>query len=680
MGTQISICKSGVKKIREKIIRNDIQRLRAFAVVVVVLYHANINAVKNGFLGVDIFFVISGYLIIGSIVREIDEGNFSLKSFYMKRIRRIFPPIISTVIISIPIAWITLLPSELKDFFQSVIGSLTFTSNFLFMREAGYFEPASELKPLVHTWSLAIEEQFYLLIPLFLLLLASRFTRHRFRSLSIISFLSCLLWVIAPVINVENFYYGLQFRFWELGLGGLFAISKRPSLLTSIKKFPVNRNRPFYWVSLILLCSNQLEIPSVYRTILVCLLTAILLTASPKNPDHKAMFLDVPVYIGTLSYSIYLVHQPILAFLRLRSIELHPFWIFFIIYVFALFIFLLVERPIWKQKKIADKNLLIFISILMCPILILSFFGHQSGGFPDRIAKDIRPAVFPEKTHTEICDSKPKVQVGRVQICLFGDMFSSNGVLVYGDSHAWHLMGELDRHFKTKGIRGYRVIIREECSIFPEISQVSQTPTTDFINGCKKDFRDVLKFISQKNLQTIFASRWTIQIHPIPGLLLQRGFNNGVGGIETERNEVQVYVGDKDRMYLGLKEKKLGINYVLESLQQVSRNFIVIYPVPEVGWQLARKNFISGSNFPKYTSYPSEAYFKRNNVIIQILDKFIENHSTVSKVVPSEIFCDSWLPNQCVVQIGPKPLYYDYNHLSNFGASFVVTEIAQKIG
>ncbi len=169
-------------------------------------------------------------------------------------------------------------------------------------------------------------------------------------------------------------------------------------------------------------------------------------------------------------------------------------------------------------------------------------------------------------------------------------------------------------------------------------------------------------------------------MHPIPGLLLERGFNNGVGGIETERNEVQVFVGDNDRMYLGLKEKKLAINYVLDSIQQVSQNFVVVYPVPEVGWELARKNFISGSDFPKYTSYPSEAYFKRNNVIIQILDKFIETHPTASRVVPSEIFCNSWLPNQCVVQIGSKPFYYDYNHLSNFGARFVVDEIAQRLG
>jgi hypothetical protein len=665
----------GVPRIKVETPRRDIQGLRAFAVLVVIFYHSDITFFKYGFLGVDVFFVISGYLIIGKIVRDLDNGVFRLKDFYLRRIRRIIPPIIFVVALSIPIAWVTLLPSELKDFFQSVFASLTFTSNYLFMREAGYFEPASELKPLVHTWSLGIEEQFYLIIPVLLLGLTRKLASRRLRFFLLLTLASFIFWLFAVLLDFENYYYGFQYRFWELGLGGLFAISSPGiSFLSLVSKF-----RSLAWLGLFVL-SVDLPLMSVeLKTPLICLLTGVLLGTRPYGTSTNNLVKSLIAHVGLLSYALYLVHQPVLAFLRLRSIEINFFFTFFLIYFFALITFFSVERPIWKLNFINDRTLLFSIISITVPLLTLSVFAHQTGGFPDRVDSKIQQSVFPAKTHTEICDNKPKIKVGEVEVCLFGAAESSNGVLVYGDSHAWHLMGELDKSFKSLGIKGYRVIIREECSIFPQISQVSQNPTSELIDGCMKDFRGILKFVADRNLQSIIASRWSIQMHPIPGLLTQRGFDNGVGGIETERNEVQVYVGEEGKYFLGLKEKRRAILYVLESLQRVSRNLSVVYPVPEVGWQLARKNFISQGDYPLFTSYPAEAFYNRNKLVIRILDHFASSHSSVSTIRPSEIFCNSWVPSQCVVQIGVTPIYYDYNHLSNYGARFVVDRILQNL-
>jgi peptidoglycan/LPS O-acetylase OafA/YrhL len=149
--------------------RSEIDGLRAIAVIPVILFHAGIEIFSGGFVGVDVFFVISGYLITAILIKDIDEGKFSLINFYERRARRILPALFCVVVCCIPFAWHLLLPGDLKDFSESLVAVATFSSNILFWYESGYFESASELKPLLHTWSLAVEEQFYILFPLLLM-------------------------------------------------------------------------------------------------------------------------------------------------------------------------------------------------------------------------------------------------------------------------------------------------------------------------------------------------------------------------------------------------------------------------------------------------------------------------------------------------------------------------------
>jgi len=148
--------------------RPEIDGLRAVAVIPVILFHAGFDHLSGGFLGVDVFFVISGYLITTIILSEKDEGRFSLLNFYERRARRILPALFFIMLISLPFAWLWLLPSDHKDFSQSLVSVPLFSSNILFWLETGYFDAAAEMKPLLHTWSLAVEEQYYILFPLFL--------------------------------------------------------------------------------------------------------------------------------------------------------------------------------------------------------------------------------------------------------------------------------------------------------------------------------------------------------------------------------------------------------------------------------------------------------------------------------------------------------------------------------
>jgi len=204
--------------------RREIDGLRAVAVLPVILFHAGVELFSGGFVGVDVFFVISGYLITSIILKEQQTGTFSLVRFYERRARRILPALFLVVIACIPFAWIWLLPEDLKSFGKSLIAVPTFTSNILFARESDYFTPLAELKPLLHTWSLAVEEQFYVFFPILLIL------AHKWRTVSngvliaAIGIISLCLAQWGLSTNPKIAFYFLPTRAWELMIGALIAV------------------------------------------------------------------------------------------------------------------------------------------------------------------------------------------------------------------------------------------------------------------------------------------------------------------------------------------------------------------------------------------------------------------------------------------------------------------------
>ena len=173
--------------------RPEIDGLRALAVLPVILFHAGYNNFEGGYVGVDIFFVISGYLISSIIIYEVELGKFSLKNFYERRARRILPALFSVILISAPFAWFILLPADLELFNNSAFSALTFWSNYIFYFEIDYFETSSRLKPLLHTWSLSIEEQFYIIFPILLLFFFKFKKKYFIIFISIIAILSLLV-------------------------------------------------------------------------------------------------------------------------------------------------------------------------------------------------------------------------------------------------------------------------------------------------------------------------------------------------------------------------------------------------------------------------------------------------------------------------------------------------------
>lgn len=204
--------------------RREIDGLRAVAVLPVLMFHAGFSTFQGGYVGVDIFFVISGYLITSILLDHLDNGTFTLVGFYERRARRILPALFFVMLCSLPFAWFLLLPKAFIDFGQSIAAVSIFSSNVLFWAESGYFEAASELKPLLHTWSLGVEEQYYLVFPLFLMVVWRYARKHLLRVLILLAILSLAIAQWGVFYKPEAAFFLLPMRGWELAIGAIVAV------------------------------------------------------------------------------------------------------------------------------------------------------------------------------------------------------------------------------------------------------------------------------------------------------------------------------------------------------------------------------------------------------------------------------------------------------------------------
>jgi len=294
----------------------EIDGLRALAVIPVMLFHAGFQVFSGGFVGVDIFFVISGFLITRIIIEEKERGVFSLKTFYERRARRILPALFLTIMICTPISWFLLLPSEMREYSESIIAATTFTSNVYFWLLTGYFDGAAEIKPLLHTWSLALEEQFYIFFPL-LIALTWRNGNRRILAITLcITATACFgLAQWGSIEKPSAAFFLLPTRAWELLLGALIALNPPKYNSTSLNQVASFTGVLFICYSIFAYEKNT-PMPGIYALLPTLGASLILLFATPCTTIGKLLANRILVRIGLLSYSAYLWHQPVLALAR----------------------------------------------------------------------------------------------------------------------------------------------------------------------------------------------------------------------------------------------------------------------------------------------------------------------------------------------------------------------------
>ncbi len=305
--------------------RREIDGLRALAVVPVILFHAGFELFSGGYVGVDVFFVISGYLITTIIISEIQLGQFSFASFYERRARRILPAMFFVVLACLPFAWLWMFPDQFVDFAQSVVAVALFSSNILFWAESDYFAAAAELKPLLHTWSLAVEEQYYLFFPPLLIALSRLGKRTTVSVLVLIGAGSLYLsWWGINSYQTATFYL-LPTRLWELLIGSLCAFYLFYRKDEVISKLWQNEIMAGLGLLLILIPTftyrHDTPFPGLYA-LPPTLGTALLVLFCEKNTFAARLLSTRPfVGIGLISYSAYLWHQPLFAFIKIRRLE-----------------------------------------------------------------------------------------------------------------------------------------------------------------------------------------------------------------------------------------------------------------------------------------------------------------------------------------------------------------------
>ena len=488
--------------------RSEIDGLRALAVIPVILYHAGSKLFSGGYVGVDVFFVISGYLITSIILAELEAGTFSLAHFYERRARRILPALFVVMFVCLPFAWFWLTPQDTKSFSQSLVAVSAFSSNILFWQTSGYFDTATELKPLIHTWSLAVEEQYYMLFPLFLMLTWKLGKCWIIGSLTLV-FVASLIAAQLISVNQPSFaFYMLPTRGWELLIGAFIAFYY---VNHHIKKHKHNVEQLGSLIGFVLIAyavlsyDEQTPFPSVYTLAPTLGAALIIIFSTHKTLIGKLLSSKLFVTMGLISYSAYLWHQPMYAFARQQGYEEPSLLLVSVITVVILPLAYLtwkyVERPFRNSYFFTRKQIFIYAAIGSILFLGIGFIGQKTNGFPQRFKYDARIDYrWGEYTRQFKChlQNQSLLTLERDAECFTN---KPKRILLWGDSHAASLYPGL-----------YEITRNSEYGI----TQLTQNGCPPLLNLKSKDREncelindDILKYVEKNNFDIIIlGSAW----------------------------------------------------------------------------------------------------------------------------------------------------------------------------
>ncbi|WP_157962066.1 acyltransferase family protein [Acuticoccus kandeliae] len=661
--------------------RPEIDGLRAVAVVPVVLFHAGVPFFEGGYLGVDVFFVVSGYLITTIILDDIAAHRFSLLTFYERRFRRILPAYVVVMLASMVFGWLWMMPDQLRNFGQSLFASSIFSSNILFWTEAGYFLAGSAEKPLLHTWSLSVEEQFYLFFPLMLAGLAHLRWRWTVLTIALITAASIALaeygWRHFPWAT----FYLLPFRAWELGFGALAAIF--------LRLYGPRSNEVLAGLGLIVLAvsmavfTEKTPMPSVFGLAPVLGTVLIVVFASQRTWAGAVLSLRPVVFIGLISYSTYLWHQPLLAFARLRSIPspsealllgavLASFGIGYMSWRF-------VEQPFRKGGAlfaIPRAKILGGSFAALVGLAVIGLVGNFADGFPSRLSERAKhlAAFVNDKNPFENGDNcafygghpTPEHPAPKC------DDFVVDGhadVVFIGDSHSGAMSYDAQIALKKVGISSYAVTY-SGCIGLRGFKHLDMPVGYD----CEGYNDNMIAYARETGAKVlVITSRFPFYVSGEP-------FDNGEGGVEIgdgvrfERTGGDATAGDtnQQRMLAGITEE----------LTRLTDEFsvVLLYPFPEAGWyvpQLAAKvaYFRNKEVFTVSTDYAR--YQARTKDVFEAFDRI--DSPRLFRVHPEDFLCNTRLPGRCINADQDEAYYFDNNHLSRTGARLFVPDLVAAV-
>jgi len=640
--------------------RSDIDGLRALAVLPVILYHAGFDWFSGGFVGVDVFFVISGYLIATIIISEIAEENFSLIDFYERRSRRILPALFFVMFVCLPFSWLWLTPSDLKDFGESLIFVSTFSSNFFFWLESGYFNSSVELKPLIHTWSLAVEEQYYILFPVFLMLTWRLGVSWVLSLLALVFVVSLGIahWAItssdSEMISSGSFYL-LPSRGWELLIGVFVAFYFRHSGF--LKSQWVNNTLSLIGFGLICYSvftfDQSTPFPGLYALIPTLGTGLLIATTAPNTLVYRILSWAPFVTIGLFSYSAYLWHQPILSFARHRMLgDLTDLWLLALSLLSLLFGYISwrwIETP-FRNKSVTTKKFIFVFSAI--GILVFSMLGaliQSNDGFNERVSFDQNLINSFDRPKNLNCFDLPISDDPEEWGCNLGSYKEDIDFILFGDSHSASLINVVDEVAKSKGLRIFYAG-KSGCIPFIEIYSKSSSENNNncfFLNEKVSEFARAIK-----PRGIIFSARWAYYNFGDYG-----GDSRGVNYISSSEN------GPFNQLE-SMKSFNVGLSNTVNFYRDINIPIHIISQPPHQKYLPESVYFssykgrsdieamaVKRTEFDKMESFPKSAFLARADDI---------NFHYIA-----ELFCDD---KKCPIGTDEVSFYFDDNHLSVAGA------------
>ncbi len=527
-----------------KATRVDIQALRGIAVLLVVLQHAQLLPfLRAGYLGVDVFFVISGYMVTRMILDSLAQGDFSFKSFYVRRAQRLLPAAYATLAATTIASTFFLTTPELRELAWQQLGALTFVANIVLWSQTGYFETLAQLKPLLHFWSLSIEEQYYLLLPAGLVLVGPTF---RGRAVAIATVLSLGLAIAFASAKPSASFYLLPFRAWELGLGTLVALgvlSKLPKVLLSVLSVPAV-------ISLLALPFWPTGFPHPgFDALLVCLGTAVLIERA--HPDAARL---APVRVlagfGDISYSLYLVHWPVFAFAACaRVLTISPWSLRCALasaaILGALALHLGVEQR-YRHRKIQNELHALLLALGATAALALTPFAIVA----------VQAAADPLDTEKAL-----RVNLGLSNTCVYGDRFERRNecarglaprVFLWGDSFSMHLADA----FEVSASNGFVQASKLTCGPILDVSPDFSEPASGrpLAAACISFNDSVLAYLaSEPSIEVVVLSSMLSQYLGSGDVFVRRPFGSPNASFAAEQRSSELLTAAMARTVVALR-------------------------------------------------------------------------------------------------------------------------------
>ncbi len=575
--------------------RKEIDGLRAIAVVPVVLYHAEISLFGGGFVGVDVFFVISGYLITSQILLHKHANNFSILEFYERRARRILPALFLVCVACIPFAWLLMMPNQLEEFSRSLISVVFFSSNVFFWKNSSYFDVSAEEKPLLHTWSLSIEEQFYILFPIFLAVLWRFEKKVIVATISVSILISLGLtewgWRSAPNGN----FYLLPTRAWELLAGALIAF-----YMFGQDQKGHNEVLPMLGILLIAFAvfvfDSGTPFPSLYALIPVAGTSLILIFANNQTLLGKILSNRALVGIGLISYSLYLWHQPLLVFARLGISETLANWHVAVILCLAIALSYLswrfVEKPLRKTRRVNRKG--VFALSATAGMLLIGSGAYLWLGGPVQDLES-RLGILPRDQIREMVWHRHDKLAKS-----FSDDQSTKKLLIIGDSYSADFVNMAAENSAFQGYEIVAVYVPSSCQTYLGDKDVSQF--RDGLAGerrCQRAYdRDQIVSLSAQTDVVVLISRWKAWA--------AERISETVASVSSPGNRVFV-LGRKHITFPGRRqsiEKKIAEQVTPATVVQV--NMDMKQRLENEGVFIDIQQFFCGENYPSCSLFTDD--------------------------------------------------------------------------